>query len=150
MKRLSALLLIAALFIPSAFAQTDADGIRGAVLDYVEGFYNAEPERFDKSLSKDLVKYGYWQTGEDTWGEGGMTFDSAKSFAARWNADNNQGIDENSPKEIVILDQLDKVAVAKLTAVWGIDYFQLEKIDGTWKIRHVIWQTAPHENDHDH
>ena len=41
------------------------------------------------------------------------------------------------------MDVLDKTAVAKLTAFWGIDYFQLEKNDGIWQIRHVIWQSHP-------
>lgn len=72
-----------------------------------------------------------------------MNFEQAKRFASMWNADNRQGIDADSPKEIVVMNMLDKTAVAKLTAVWGIDYFQLEKNDGVWQIRHVIWQSPP-------
>jgi len=36
-----------------------------------------------------------------------------------------------------------KTATAKLTAFWGIDYFQLEKIEDKWMIRHIIWQSHP-------
>lgn len=46
-------------------------------------------------------------------------------------------------KEITVLDVLDKTAAAKLVAKWGIDYFQLAKQDGTWKIVHVLWQSHP-------
>lgn len=142
MKRLSILAFSLFLTLPS-FAQSDAEGVYNAVLDYVEGFYNVQPERFDKSLSKDLVKYGYWMSPEGEYQGSAMNFDQAKQFASRWNVGNQRGIDENTPKEIVVMDVLDKTAVAKLTAFWGIDYFQLEKNDGVWQIRHVIWQSPP-------
>ena len=66
-----------------------------------------------------------------------MNFEQLKGLAATWNSNNRQGIDESTPREIVVLDVLDKIASAKLTAQWGIDYFQLEKMDGKWMIRHV-------------
>jgi len=145
MKRLSALLLCCVFALP-VFAQSDEQGVHNAVLDYVEGFYNVEPERFDKSLSKDLVKYGYWKNQAGEYQGSPMSFEQAKRFASQWNVNNRQNIDENTPKEIVVMEVLDKTAVAKLTAQWGIDYFQLEKNDGVWQIRHVIWQSHPPED----
>lgn len=142
MKRLSALILCSFLILP-ANAQTDEEGVHAAVLDYVEGFYNVEPERFEKSLSKDLVKYGYWMNQQGEYHGSPMNWDQAYQLASRWNVDNRMGIDENTPKEIWVMEVLDKTAVAKLTAQWGIDYFQLEKNDGVWQIRHVIWQSHP-------
>lgn len=142
MKRLSALILCSFLILP-AFAQTDEEGVHAAVLDYVEGFYNVEPERFEKSLSKDLVKYGYWMNPNGDYQGSPMNWDQAYQLASQWNVNNRQGIDENTPKEIWVMEVLDKTAVAKLTAQWGIDYFQLEKNDGVWQIRHVIWQSHP-------
>lgn len=142
MKRFAALALALILTLPSN-AQSDQEGVHNAVMDYVLGFYQAEPERFERSLSKDLVKYGYWMNPEGAYQGSPMNFDQAVRFASMWNADNQQGIDENSPKDIVVMEVLDKVGVAKLTAVWGIDYFQLEKNDGVWQIRHVIWQSPP-------
>ena len=142
MKRLSILALALFLAIPSN-ALSNEQGVYQAVLDYVEGFYHTEPERFDRSLSPDMVKYGYWMSPEGEYQGSPMNFEQAKRFAAMWSADNRQGIDEDSPKEIVVMDVLDKTAVAKLTAVWGIDYFQLEKNDGVRQIRHVIWQSPP-------
>lgn len=142
MKRLSALILCSFLILP-AVAQTDEEGVHAAVLDYVEGFYNVEPERFEKSLSKDLVKYGYWMNQNGEYQGSPMNWDQAYQLASRWNVDNQMGIDENTPKEIWVMEVLDKTAVAKLTAQWGIDYFQLEKNDGVWQIRHVIWQSHP-------
>ena len=139
--------LFSSLFLVlGAFAQSDQEGVHAAVLDYVEGFYNVEPDRFDRSLSQDLVKYGYWMNPEGEYQGSPMNFDQAKRLASQWNVGNRQGIDENTVKEIVVMEVLDKTAVAKLTAKWGIDYFQLEKNDGVWQIRHVIWQSHPPED----
>ena len=143
MKYLLTVFLFSALLVPTVSAQTDEEGVHNAVLDYVEGFYKVEPDRFEKSISKDLVKFGYWQQEDGSWGSAPMNWDQAYQLASRWNVDNRQGIDESTPKEIEVLDVLDKTAVAKLVAKWGIDYFQLEKIDGTWMIRHVLWQSHP-------
>jgi len=130
-------------FVIAAQAQTDEEGVYNAVLDYVEGFYNVEPERFEKSISKDLVKYGYWKNPDGEYQGSPMNWDQAYQLASRWNVDNRQNMDENTPKEIWVMEVLDKTAVAKLTAQWGIDYFQLEKNDGVWQIGHVIWQAHP-------
>lgn len=121
-----------------------ASEIAEAVLDYVEGIYDVEPERIARSVSKDLVKYGYWRQSADAAYRGmPMNYDQLYALAGSWNVDNRQGINDKSPKEIKVLDVLDKTATAKLTASWGIDYFQLEKIEGKWMIRHVLWQSHP-------
>jgi len=143
MKRIALLLLIFAFSAP-VFAQSDEDGVRDAITDYLEGLYQAEPERIERSVSKDLVKFGHWRSSATQDYRGApMNFEQLKGLAADWNLDNRQGLDENTPREIVILDVLDKIASAKLTAQWGIDYFQLEKLDGKWMIRHVVWQSHP-------
>ncbi len=54
---------------------------------------------------------------------------------------------EKSYNVVVVLDLLDQTASAKLTASWGIDHMQLGKVDGKWKIRHVMWQSHPPTQD---
>ncbi|NNE70849.1 MAG: hypothetical protein HKN29_10875 [Rhodothermales bacterium] len=140
------LMMTLALGPATAFAQTDADhqGVHDAVLDYLEGLYQAAPERIERSVSPDMVKFGWWrQNAESDYRPTPMNFEQLVDLAGSWNTDNRQGIDENTPREIVVLDVLDQTAAAKLTADWGIDYFQLEKIDGKWMIRHVLWQSHP-------
>jgi Putative lumazine-binding len=123
---------------------SDSDGVHAAVLDYLEGLYQAQPERIEQSVSPTLVKFGWYQGNPDADFQGfPMTFDQLKDLAAGWNEGNRQNITADSPREIVVLDVLSKTAVAKLTAVWGIDYFQLEKVEGRWMIRHVLWQSHP-------
>jgi hypothetical protein len=38
---------------------------------------------------------------------------------------------------------MDKTAVAKLSAQWGVDHMQLAKIDGKWMIMNILWQSYP-------
>ena len=133
------------LMLPAeAEAQSDADrkGVEEAVLDYVEGVYLVDPARIERSVSPNLTKLGYWrQDNSSEYREAPMTYQQLYDLAARWNAD-GQVDPETAPKEIVVLDVLDKTASAKLTAAWGVDYFQLAKIDGKWMIINVLWQST--------
>ena len=118
--------------------------MRSAVEDYVHGFYDAEPARIERSVSEALVKKGYWRRDASSeYAEALMTFEGAVKLAGDWNADGRQGADLTY--EIEILDVLDKTAAAKLTAKWGIDYFQLVKEGDKWMIHQVMWQSHPSE-----
>ena len=137
---------LAMLAVPGALgAQTasDEEGVRAAVLDYVEAIYDVEPERIERSVSKDLVKRGYWRENTDAaYREFPMTYDQLHELASNWNADGHLDT-STAVKEIVVLDVLDKTASAKLVADWGIDYMHLAKVDGRWMIRNIIWQSPP-------
>ena len=126
------------------FNQADVAGVEAAVLDYVEGLYDVKPERIAKSVSRDLVKFGFWRRSDaDEYRGSPMTYDQLYDLASKWNLNNKMKLDSDTPKEIKVLDVLDKTATAKLTAQWGVDYFQLEKSDDKWMIRHVLWQSHP-------
>ena len=47
----------------------DRAAVRQAVLDYVEGVYQAQPERIHKSVSPELAKLGLFRAGNDTPGQ---------------------------------------------------------------------------------
>ena len=49
----------------------------------------------------------------------------------------------DAPKRAALLGVLVNaaLAIAKLTASWGTDYFLLAKMDGKWMIMQVLWQT---------
>ena len=120
----------------------DREGVRLAVLDYVEAIYNVEPERIEQSVHPQLAKVGYWRPRNATvYQEGLMTYAELVEVARTWNRDGRDL--SNAPKKIEVLDVLDQTAVAKLTAQWGIDYMQLAKVDGKWMIRNVLWQSHP-------
>lgn len=121
---------------------TERDAVRRACLDYVEGIYDVKPELIERSVHKDLKKYGYWKRdSQSDYQPSPMTYDQLHRLAASFNTDGH--VPEDAPKEVVIFDVLDKTASAKLTAFWGIDYFHLVKEDGQWKILQVLWQSPP-------
>jgi hypothetical protein len=56
----------------------------------------------------------------------------------------NRPIPATAPKAIKILDMGTRIANAKLDASWGTDYLLLTKdLDGTWRIRQVLWEGIP-------
>jgi Putative lumazine-binding len=145
MKKLTLLVFALLIVFPSYnYAQTDADkeAVRQAVLDYVEGVYEVAPERIERSVHPELVKRGFYiKKGETAYTFAPMTFTELVNLARTYNK--NGRVPKDAPKEIVIFDVLDQTAAAKLTAVWGVDYFQLAKYDGKWKIVNILWQTPP-------
>jgi len=42
--------------------------------------------------------------------------------------------------DLRILDRFKDMAVVKTEAVWGIDYIELAKYNGHWKIFNVLWR----------
>ncbi|MEM8933006.1 MAG: nuclear transport factor 2 family protein, partial [Acidobacteriota bacterium] len=119
----------------------DRDAVHAAVLDYVEGLYENDPSRIERSVHPELTKRGWKRDRRGVYREHPLTFERLVDGAERF--DTTGWIPDDAPKEIVIFDVLDRVASAKLTAVWGIDYLHLAKFDGRWQILHVIWQGHP-------
>ncbi len=140
---LSLFSLISTFATSSAIAQSadDRKAVEKAVLDYVEAFYLVQPERIERSVSKSLSKVGYVKS-EEGYREVPRTYDQLYRGSQRYNADGH--VDPaTAPKKIEILDLLDQIAVVKLSAAWGIDYLNLAKQEGQWKIVNVLWQTYP-------
>lgn len=129
----------------TAVAQNKADkeGVKMAALDYVEGLYLVEPERIERSVSKDLAKIGYWKRDANSaYRESPMTYEQLYALAGEWNKNGN--VDpKTAPKKIEVLDLLDQTAVVKLSADWGIDYLNMAKKDGRWTIVNILWQSYP-------
>jgi hypothetical protein len=133
----------ALLVIPvPAPAQTAADreAVRQAALDYVEGIYQVQPERIERSVHAGLVKRGFARRGEDTTYQpmSQMTFEQLVALARNWNRDGKQ---DTRLKEVILLDVQDITASAKVVATWGTDYMQLAKFGDRWKIVNILWQS---------
>ncbi|HLL15234.1 MAG TPA: nuclear transport factor 2 family protein [Pyrinomonadaceae bacterium] len=145
MKKL--ILVIAALvLLPASVAAQGADAereaVRQAVLDYVEGIYEVNHTRIERSVHPELVKRGFFvKRGETAYSSDAMTFQQLVELAKTYNK--NGRVPKDAPKEVVVFDVSDQTASAKLTAVWGIDYIHLAKYDGRWKFVNVLWQTPP-------
>lgn len=129
-----------------AFGKTDKELVYAAAEDYVLGLYNVEPERIARSVDTLLTKLGYYDYDGKSYYNVPMTYQKLYDLSAKWNAKGDRANAE-SPKKIEIFDVLDRTASAKLTAVWGIDYMHLGKIDGKWKIVNIMWQSLPKEHE---
>jgi len=127
----------------SDYYSSEKDGVRNTILDYVEGIYEVDSTRIERSVHPQLRKRGYWYNADKgKYADNlDMSFEQLRHLSATWNKDGNSANDK-SPKKIEIYDVNDRTASAKLTAEWGIDYFQLAKLDGKWMIMNVLWQSV--------
>lgn len=139
MKKIFALaLLMCSLCLGAkAQAQDDEKAIRQAIQNYVESFYNADTSKVYASVHPELAKRGYYKR-DNSYRETKMTFEQMVQLSARWNKTNP--VPADAPKEITIFEIKDKIASAKVKAMWGTDYFHLAKNDGQWKVVNVLWQ----------
>jgi hypothetical protein len=69
-----------------------------------------------------------------------MTYQELLKVAKEWNADRKRDV---SIKEVTVGEVFDQTATAMVRANWGIDFMQLAKIDGRWKILNIVWQSHP-------
>ena len=129
-----------------AEAQTDEEQVKAAILDYVEGIYEVQPERIKRSVHPELIKKGFWRPQDQTVykNESVMSFNELVELAGKWNA--KGWLPKDALKVVEVYDVQDKTAVGKLTAHWGTDYFHLAKYGDQWMITNVLWQSpAPVE-----
>ncbi len=122
--------------------RTDNEAVRQAVLDYVEGVYDVDPTKIERSVHPDLVKGGFFKKdGEAQYNFTSMSFMQFVELSRHYNLDGK--MPSNAAKEITVLDIQEQIASAKLEAWWGIDYMHLAKYANRWIIVHVLWQTHP-------
>ncbi len=136
------IMIVIAILLPLTGLQAqngdDSAAIKKAALDYVEGWYSGNPERVERALYKDLVKRGI--------------FTNPKTGKTRVNPITAEKMVEwtkkgagKKPKdqwgiEVTIQDVYKNTASVKIVSVDFIDYAQVAKIDGEWKIVNVLWE----------
>lgn len=128
-----------------AYDQTadDREAVRQAMLDYVEGIYNVQPERLERSVHPDMIKRGYYRKeagGDFTFAP--MTRAQLMALAANWNKEKKRPI-ATYPKDVIVYEVVNQTASGKVVAMWGIDYMHLAKHEGRWKIVNILWQEPP-------
>lgn len=141
-KNLLCLFIIACSYLCQA--QPAKEEVSNAVKDYVDAFYYGDTTRIHRSISADVVKYGYYIPKAKTIYEGEpMSFKEMIDYAIAVNKRGARPDTDQFPKKIEVFDVQDQTASAKLTAWWGTDYILLAKLDGRWMITHVLWQSPP-------
>jgi hypothetical protein len=129
-----------------AFAQTnasdDSESIKKTALDYIEGWYAGDAARMERALHPELAKR--------------MISTDLKMERSQFNhmgamalvQRTRDGGGKKTPldrqlKEVTILDRYNNAAVVKIVASDWIDYLEVAKFNGDWKIINVLWELKP-------
>ncbi|MEW6188364.1 MAG: nuclear transport factor 2 family protein [Thermodesulfobacteriota bacterium] len=117
----------------------DRKAVRQTVLDYIEAWYQGDPDRGAQSLHPDLAKRIVRFDKES----GQETLDpmSAERLIERWGSGDGKTTPvDNQKKEITLLDLQGGMASVKLeTAAWT-DFMHLARINGRWVIVNILWE----------
>ena len=115
--------------------------VKEACMDYIEGFYEGDEEKLKRSVKPTLHKFGFWKLeGEDAYeSTGQLTFEKALELA-RSIKEKKEFADEDAMKKVEVLDIMENIASAKVSATWGYDYILLSKEGEKWMIEQVLWQ----------
>ncbi|TND10588.1 MAG: hypothetical protein FD123_230 [Bacteroidetes bacterium] len=148
MKRLISCLLLAASSV-TVSAQNDAAkprhadslAIRETILNYVEGFYYGEVKRMEKAVHPELAKRIIVR---DTSGVTMVSNMGSSTLIYNTSRQSKKAQERKEPikTEILVYDIFKNIATAKASTdkFSFIDYVQLGKINGEWKIVNVLWE----------
>jgi hypothetical protein len=129
---------------PSQSAASDAESlsIRATALDYIEGFYSGDASRMERAVHPELAKRIVLR--EAGTGASKLEQMSAMTLVQRTRAGIGKKIDQRRRlQEVTILDKYQNVAMVKIIASDWIDYLQMAKFNGEWKIINVLWELKP-------
>ena len=143
MKTVLLLALILTSFAGTQAQTSDADreAIKATALDYIEGWYEGNPDRMERALHPDLAKRIV------------RTNDRGQSMLGQMSAMTLvQGVKngggkttpkEKQQKDVTILDVFGNAASVKVIATDWIDYLHIAKSNGRWVIVNVLWELKP-------
>lgn len=124
----------------TAVPASDEAAIKQTALDYIEGFYEGNPERMERALHPDLAKR-IVQTNER--GQSRLDQMSALTLIQMSRTSGGRIPKEAQQKDVTILDRYENAASVKIIAGAWIDYLHMAKWNGQWKIVNVLWELKP-------
>ncbi len=142
MKNLFVLLALCLSFsFLSAQSNSDKAGVEKACMNYIEGFYEGDTNKLKTCLQPTLNKFGFWKNDDNkTFRQvAHMSFDQALNYAKNV-LEKKEFPKADAPKKVEVLDIGNKIASAKVTAWWGIDFMLLSKRGDKWMIEQVLWE----------
>jgi hypothetical protein len=116
----------------------DEAAIKKPAVNYIEGWYAADAARMESAVHPELAKriVGTNPQGTSSFGsQGAMTL-----VQSTRNGGGRNTPKENQRSEISILDRYDNMAVVKVVSFNYVDYLQVAKWNGEWKIINVLWE----------
>lgn len=126
----------------SAQTAADREAIKQTALDYIEGYYDGNAERMERSLHPDLAKR-IVRTDPST-GKSRLEHMTAPRLVQIAGSMKSRPVPkEKQQKDVTILDLFENAACVKIVANDWIDYLQVAKFDGRWVIVNVLWEMKP-------
>jgi hypothetical protein len=122
----------------------DADraAIERAALDYIEGWYEGNAERMERSLHPELAKR-IVRTDPAT-GRSRLDQMSAMTLVQGTRTGYGKKTPEDKrQKDVTILDVFGNTASVKVVASDWVDYLHVAKFNGRWVIVNVLWELKP-------
>ena len=119
-------------------SDADRQAITQTALDYVEGWYEGNPERMERALHPDLAKRVVF-TDE----KGRSRLDQMSAMGLVQGVKRGGGKDtpkEKQQKDITILDVFENAASVKAVMAGWVDYMHVAKVNGRWVIVNVLWE----------
>lgn len=124
---------------PPPGGEQDRAAIERAVLDYLEGWYTGDAARMERALHPELAKR--MVGAEPKSGRGFLQPIGASAmiaFTAAGAGKLKPG--EDAAIEVTILDVYHDMAMVRGKSVRFMDYLQLGRLGGEWKVVNVLWQ----------
>ena len=120
----------------------DTAAIKSAALDYIEGWYTADAARMERALHPELAKRIVLADQQS----GRSRLDSMSALTLIQRVRSGAGAKtpkEKQQKDVTILDRYNNVAIVKIVAADWVDFLQMAKFNGEWKIINVLWELKP-------
>jgi peroxiredoxin len=123
------------------YSQKDSTAIKNTALDYIDGYYSGNTERVEKAIHPDLNKAtprDLPQTGRTT-----MNYTTWSGLIEFTRAKAGYIDDTARHIKVVILNIENEVSNVKAVSSQYIDYLQIARLDGEWKIINVLFASGP-------
>ena len=125
-----------------ADSDSEQEAIKQTALDYIEGWYEGNSERMERSLHPELSKRVQWFDARS----GGLKIDHMGAMRlvqrTRARGEKSQSASEQQ-RDVEVLDVFGNAASVKVVANDWIDYLHLTRLDGRWQIVNVLWELKP-------
>lgn len=122
-------------------SETDRAAIRQTALDYIEGWYEGDAERMERSLHPELAKRIVRSNPQ-----GQSRLDQMSAMSLVMGVRRGGGKEtpkEKQQKDVTILDVFENAASVKVVASDWIDYLHVARANGRWVIVNVLWELKP-------
>jgi hypothetical protein len=126
---------------PTIRAQSAADSaaIRATALDYIDGWYTNNPARMERALHPHLAKRLVWS---DSTGKSHLVDLTALELIQGTKAHPPVPASERRD-DVTILSTFGNAAMVRIEATEWVDFLQVIKWNGSWKIINVVWENRP-------